>query len=63
MGIEPERLVLRPLGLADATHPENVALQRVLEKTGFRFERPADYDGTTIRLYAVGPGGAEIALP
>jgi hypothetical protein len=35
----------------------------VLEKTGFWFERPVDYDGTTIRLYAVGPGGAEIALP
>jgi len=35
----------------------------VLEKAGFRFQRPMDYDGTTIRLHAVGPGGAEIALP
>jgi RimJ/RimL family protein N-acetyltransferase len=35
-----------------ATYPDNIASRRVLEKSGFRFERLADYDGTEIRLYA-----------
>ncbi len=35
------------------THPENVASQRVLEKVGMRYERMTDYDGVTVRLYAI----------
>jgi hypothetical protein len=35
----------------------------VLEKSGFRFERLADYDGTEIRLYAARPVAPKSALP
>jgi RimJ/RimL family protein N-acetyltransferase len=36
-----------------ATHPDNAASQRVLEKVGMRYERMADYDGERVRLYAI----------
>ncbi len=36
-----------------ATHPENAASQRVLEKVGMRFERMDVYDGERVRLYAI----------
>ncbi len=36
-----------------ATHPENAASQRVLEKVGMRFEAMADYDDEVVRLYAI----------
>ena len=36
-----------------ATHPENAASQRVLEKVGLSYERVADYRGDRVRLYAI----------
>jgi ribosomal-protein-alanine N-acetyltransferase len=45
------------------TYPDNIASRRVLEKSGFRFERLADYDGTEICLYAARPVAPKSALP
>ena len=40
-----------------ATHPENEASQRVLEKVGLRYERMTDYAGARVRLYALERSG------
>lgn len=38
--------------LACVTHPDNIASQRVLEKTGFQYEKMVDFNGSPHLLYA-----------